>query len=259
MLWQIGPMTRHAEDLCLLMRLLVEGDGCDFSVASIPFADPRSLDLRSLRAAFYTDNGLVPSTAEVSGGVRAAAQALEAEVASVEEARPACLPQAYDLGMKLLGADGGDSLRSYLQQLGSDRLHPLLSAWLTKLERYRVNLEGFAGYWAELGRYRGEMYAFLRNYDVILSPVYAQTALPMGTSIEDPNFRGFSYTMAYNVAGWPAAVGCCGRSPEGLSHRCAGGRAAVPRGYCHRCGVAARGDFRGMATSEAGFAESVAR
>jgi amidase len=119
MLWQIGPMARHVEDLCLLMRLLVAGDGCDFSVAGIPFADPLSLDLRSLRAAFYTDNGLVPATAEVSGVVRAAAQALEAEMTSVEEARPACLPQAYDLEMKLLGADGGDSLRSYLQQLGS--------------------------------------------------------------------------------------------------------------------------------------------
>ena len=216
MLWQIGPMARHVEDLSLLMRLLVEGDGCDFSVADIPFADPRTVDLRSLRAAFYTDNGLVPATAEVSGAVRAAAQALATELASVEEARPACLPQAYDLEMKLLGADGGDSLRSYLHHLGSDRLHPLLSAWLAKLERYRVNLEGFAGYWAELDRYRSEMYAFLRNYDVILSPVYAQAALPMGTSIEDRNFRAFSYTMAYNVAGWPAAVVCCGRSPEGL-------------------------------------------
>src|SRR5689334_21436818 len=76
MLWQIGPMARHVEDLSLLMRLLVEGDGYDFSVADIPFADPRSVDLRSLRAAFYTDNGLVPATAEVSGVVRAAAQAL---------------------------------------------------------------------------------------------------------------------------------------------------------------------------------------
>lgn len=55
-----------------------------------------------------------------------------------------------------------------------------------------------------------------KNYDVILSPVYAQTALPMGTSIEDPNFRGFSYTMAYNVVRWPAAVVCCARFPEGL-------------------------------------------
>jgi hypothetical protein len=41
MLWQIGPMARYVEDLSLLMRLLVEGDGCDFSVADIPFADPR--------------------------------------------------------------------------------------------------------------------------------------------------------------------------------------------------------------------------
>ena len=216
MLWQIGPMARRVEDLCTMMRLLVGGDGHDRSVADMPFADPRTVDLKGLRVAFYTDNGIAPATAEVTRVVRAAAKTLAEEVALVEEARPACLEQAYDLEMKLLGADGGDSLRAYLKQLGSDRLHPLLCAWLDKLERYRVSLEGFAGYWAEFDRYRAEMFAFLRQYDVILSPAYTQAALPLGTSTEDANFRGFSYTMAYNVAGWPAAVVRCGESENGL-------------------------------------------
>ena len=60
------------------------------------------------------------------------------------------------------------------------------------------------------------MFAFLRRYDVIICPAYTQPALPHGTSILDENFRGFSHTMAYNVAGWPAAVVPCGESPEGL-------------------------------------------
>jgi amidase len=29
-------------------------------------------------------------------------------------------------------------------------------------------------------------------------------------------FRGFSYTMTYNMCGWPAAVVRCGTSREGL-------------------------------------------
>jgi amidase len=40
--------------------------------------------------------------------------------------------------------------------------------------------------------------------------------LPHGASIEEENFRGFSHTMAYNVAGWPAAVVRCGTSDGGL-------------------------------------------
>jgi amidase len=134
----------------------------------------------------------------------------------MDEARPACLAAAYDLEMKLLGSDGGDSLRQYLAGLGSARLDPLLTGWLDKLQPYRTDLAGLQTYWAELDAYRAEMFAFLRRYDVILCPAYIQPALPHGASIQDENFRGFSHTMAYNVAGWPAAVVRCGKSAEGL-------------------------------------------
>ena len=215
-LWQIGPMARHVEDLCTLMPLLANGDGHDATVIDAPFHDPRTLSLRELRIAFYTENGFVATDHEVAQVVRAAAAKLSGVAACIEEARPACLAEAYDLEMKLIGPDGGDGLRAYLRMLGSDRLHPLLTGWLDKLQAYRTDLAGFAGYWAELDRYRAEMFAFLRRYDVILCPAYAQTALPHGTSTRGENFRGFSHTMAFNVAGWPAAVVRCGESADGL-------------------------------------------
>ncbi|MBZ5576872.1 MAG: amidase [Acidobacteriia bacterium] len=215
-LWQIGPMARHVEDLCTVMRVLVGGDGQDASVIDMPFNDPGNLSLRDLRIAFYTGNGFVPTTGDVAHAVSAAAQALSSEVTCVEEARPSCLADAYDLEMKLLGPDGGDALRLYLKQVGSDRLHPLLTAWLDKLEPYRGKLDDFAGYWAELDQYRAGMLAFLRRYDAILCPVYIQPALPHGTSTQDDKFRGFSHTMAYNVTGWPVAVVRCQTSGEGL-------------------------------------------
>jgi amidase len=215
-LWQIGPMARRVEDLCALMPLLVSGDGRDPSVIDMPFWDPAGVKLRDLRVAFYTDNGIAAATAEVSGVVHRAAQALAGDVAVVTEARPACLAQAYDLEMKLIGPDGGDGLREYLKHLGSERLHPLLTGWLDKLERYRTDLSGFAHYWAELDAYRAEMFAFLGSFDVILCPVYTQAALLHGTSTADENFRGFSHTMAYNLTGWPAAVVRCGESAGGL-------------------------------------------
>ena len=62
-------------------------------------------------SAWYTDNGIAAASAEVAQVVRAAAYSLEDNAAAVEEARPACLERAYDLEMKLLGADGGDALR----------------------------------------------------------------------------------------------------------------------------------------------------
>jgi len=216
MVWQIGPMARRVEDLVEAMRLLAGPDGIDPTVADVPFREPHAVNLAELGVAFYTDNGFAAADGEVSAVVRRAAAAVAREVRSVTDARPACLPEAYDLEMKLIGPDGGDGLRAYLRDLGSTEAHPLLTGWLDKLEPYRTDLAGLARYWAEWDAYRAGMMRFLRSYDVILCPAYTHTALPHGESLRDDNFRGFSHTMAFNVAGWPAAVVRCGESAAGL-------------------------------------------
>jgi amidase len=201
-LWQIGPMARRVSDIRLMMEIF-RG----------PYTRP---DVSALRVAFYTENGIAAADTDVADVVRAAAAALEGQVASVVEDRPACLEMAYDLEMSLLGADGGDSLWTYLGEVGSDRVHPLLTGWLDKLEAYRTDLAGFQRYWAAWDAYRAEMRTFARGYDAILCPAYIHPALPHGESIKDENFRGFSHTMAYNVAGWPAAVVPRAKSAAGL-------------------------------------------
>ena len=214
--WQIGPMARWVEDLVEAMRLLSGPDGIDPTVPDVPYRDPQQVNVGELRVAFYTDNGIAAADGEVAGVVRGAAAALASQVRSVEESHPACLAAAYDLEMKLIGPDGGDGLRDYLRDLGSSEVHPLLTAWLDKLEPYRTDLAGLARYWAELDAYRAEMTRFLRHYDAILCPAYIHAALPHGESVRDDNFRGFSHTMAFNVAGWPAVVVRCGESATGL-------------------------------------------
>jgi len=216
MVWQIGPMARRVEDLIEAMRLLTGPDGIDPTVPDVPFREPEHVQPAELRVAFYTDNGFAAADGEVSAVVRAAAEAVAPAVRSVTEARPDCLPAAYDLEMKLIGPDGGDGLRAYLRDIGSTEVDPLLTGWLDKLEPYRTGLAGLAHYWSELDAYRAEMTRFLREYDVILCPAYIHPALPHGESIRDENFRGFSHTMAFNVAGWPGAVVRCGESSTGL-------------------------------------------
>ncbi len=216
MVWQIGPMARRVEDLIDAMRLLTGPDGIDPTVPDVPFREPDQVKLADLRVAFYTDNGFSAADNEVSAVVRSAADAIAPAVRSVAEAHPACLAAAYDLEMKFIGPDGGDGLRGYLRDLGSSEVHPLLTGWLDKLEPYRTDLAGLARYWAELDAYRAEMLRFLHDFDVILCPAYVHPALPHGESIRDENFRGFSHTMAFNVAGWPAAVVRCGESRTGL-------------------------------------------
>jgi amidase len=211
-LWQIGPMARHTEDLDALMPLLIGPDGRDHTVIPAPYRGAAPLK----RVALFFDNSIATPTADTVETVRAAARALADAGIVVEECRPPAIEQSYDLEMKLIGADGGDGLRAFLKAIGSTRTHALLNGWLAKLEPYRTTLTGFAGYWAELDRFRAGMCAFLNAYDAILSPVCAKPALPHGTSVGDANFRGFSYTMTYNLTGWPAAVVRCGASAAGL-------------------------------------------
>jgi amidase len=210
-LWQIGPMARRVEDLCAMMPLLIGPDGRDHTLVPMPYRDPRSIDVSQLRIAWFTDNGIAAPSAETAAVVESAAQALRAS-----SCRPPHIEESYDLEMTLIGADGGDGLRAYLQQIGSTSTHPLLDGWLAKLAPYRSSIDGFTNWWSALFAFRAAMCEFLADYDAVISPVCATPAIPHGQSIDERTFRGFSYTMTYNVTGWPAAVVRCGETAEGL-------------------------------------------
>jgi len=215
-LWQIGPMARRVEDLCTMIPLLSYPDGLDFTVIGMPNRNPEAVRIGDLRVAFFTDNGIAPADPETVAAVQKAAAALANEVQTMDERRPPGIEKSYTHEMRLIGPDGGDGLRGLLQYVESTQAHPLLDGWLAKLEPYRTTLAGFAQYWLELDQFRAQMLAFLRDYDAILSPVCAHAALPHGTSIDEGTFQGFSYTMTYNVTGWPAAVVRCGQTATGL-------------------------------------------
>ncbi len=189
-LWQIGPMARHVEDLIWFMG---------------------TSDAEARRIAYFVDNGIMTPDNDTQRVVREAAQAVGAV-----ECRPPTIERSYDLEMAFLAPDGGDGVREFLRSIGSNRTHPLLDGWLAKHERYRTDLAGFAQIWAELDDFRRQMSLFLRNFDAILSPVAAFPAARHGTSIDDQVFPGFSYTMTYNLTGWPAGVVRCGTSKDGL-------------------------------------------
>ena len=216
MVWQIGPMARRVEDLWTMMPILLGRDSRDRTVIPMPYHDPAQVSLHGLRIAFFTDNGIVPPDTDTDTAIRRAMAQLAPEVMSVEECRPEGIEESYDLEMKMIGPDGGDGLRRYLNEMGSVKTHPLLDGWLAKLEPYRTGIDGFAKYWASLDLFRERMFAFLGRCDAILSPVSAQPAVPHGTSLQDEVFRGFSYTMTHNLTGWPAAVVRCGTSRAGL-------------------------------------------
>ena len=179
---QVGPLARTVGDVALLLRIVAGPDSRDGGVVPVPLGDPGDVDVRGLRVAVQTDNGLDAPTPETVAAVTAAAAALGA---TVEEARH---------------PEGGHELtidvwRSYGESVGAADLWRLLRRW---------------------DEFRGRMLAFAARYDLIACPVFAGPARLHGTMNVPGELDPTSWTTPHSLTGWPAATVRAGTSPEGL-------------------------------------------
>jgi amidase len=176
--------------------------------------NPQQVPIKSLRVAFHTDNGIESPTQEIAAVVKQAAEALAKAGVAVEEARPPAIAQSYEIFLGLFTADGGLGIEALLREAGTTRVHPLMQR---VLELQRVHAKSMPEFVLLVGRwdaFRRAMLSFLDHYDVILCPVCAFPGMVHGSTYD--RLRAFSYTMTYNLTGWPAAVVRAGASPEGL-------------------------------------------
>ena len=206
---QIGPMARFVDDLSMILPVITGPDYIDPGIVPMAFDDPNEVDLTSLRVAFHADNGIISPSLETDKVVREAAALLDSEGLIVTEIRPDGIEQTYDLMIKLLSADGGTSIRRLLQDAGTKE-HTL--PWLGLSEP--IDAARFDALMMKWFRFRSTMLSFFKDYDVILSPVNAFPAMLHGSLGAD--LEAFSYTMTYNMTGWPAVVVRGGTSPSGL-------------------------------------------
>ena len=215
-LYHAGPMARRVEDLALALPILAGPDGHDPLVAPVALGDPAAVEIGRLRVAFHTDNGIATPTAETAAAVKSAAAALSGAALCVEEARPRGIEQTFELYGALLGADGGAGVGMLLQMSGTTETHPLVQRLAQVLQPFATTAAGLAGLLARWDMFRSAMLSFMERYDVLICPVCAFPAMEHGTTVDDDKLPSFSYTMTYNLTGWPSAVVRAGTSPEGL-------------------------------------------
>jgi amidase len=103
----------------------------------------------------------------------------------------------------------GDWLKRLLERNGSSKTS---LPWINNLpnppsSEYAMMVE-------EVDSYRSAMLSFWSNYDVLICPVSPMPA-PMTDAQLDPATY-FSYTIAFNITGWPSVVVRGGTSAEGL-------------------------------------------
>ncbi len=213
-LWQIGPLARFVDDLALALRVISGVDWRDPGIVPMPLERHDRVELKNLRIAFFTDNGIVGPTRETIEAVKTTAKTLAEAGAMVEEARPASIDQTYEIFLGLFSADGGAGIQGLLKAAGTSKVHPLIERVLEIQRAHAISTAEFGRLAVRLDMFRSDMLAFMEKYDAILSPVCAYPEMPHGATCE--RLPAFSYTMTYNLTGWPAAVVRAGTSPQGL-------------------------------------------
>jgi Asp-tRNA(Asn)/Glu-tRNA(Gln) amidotransferase A subunit family amidase len=207
----IGPLARTIGDLRLLFAALSKD----------PF-ERESHDLRGLRVAWYTDDGVAPVTDETARAVAAAARALSDAGLIVEERRPPHVERGNDLWLKVFSRASVVQLRGIYKGRESEggsfvswRLGTADSTPAPALDEY------IAG-WMERDRLREELVQWMETTPIIIAPVGATPAYPHDTlkvTVRETTlgtFKAFSYAQTFSVFNLPVVTVPAGKSNEGL-------------------------------------------
>jgi amidase len=208
----IGPLARRVEDLALALRLVAGPDGRDPFVVPVPLRDPAAVDVSQLRVAWFLDNGIARADDDVAAAVRDALRVLTDAGARAREQRPPGVERTEPLFMQtMMLLEGGAGIRRRLDAVGTAVEESSLAGFTSIPGAPDAERAGICAAWDAL---RAELLAASRDFDLVVSPVCAHAALPHGTT--DAHMRGFSFTMTWNLAGWPGASVRAGTTRDGL-------------------------------------------
>jgi amidase len=212
----MGPMSRCAEDLSLLMRVMSGYDRKDPHSVPVLFGDSESVNIHKLRVAYFYDNGDTLACDETVKVINSVIDALASEVQSIKKTYPKPLKNIYRLHWEtfMLGGDRGESLKQLYKRFGQQNISKLAQEFIVRAEGCHFSMEEFRQRFSEVEQFRFQMMLFMENYDLILSPVSATPARFHGETHK--NIADFSYTIVHNLTGWPATVVPCGLSKDGL-------------------------------------------
>jgi len=207
----IGPMARTVVDLQLLLQALSKD----------PF-ERQAQDLRGLRVAWYTDDGVAPVTEETVHAVRTAAQALSDAGLIVDERRPPHVERGNELWLKMFSRASVVQLRNVYK--GREREGGSFVSWRlgTAENSSPLTLDEYIAMWMERDRLREELLEWIETTPLIVAPVGSTPAYPHDTlkvRVGDSTFgtfKAFSYAQTFNVFDLPVVTVPAGRSNDGL-------------------------------------------
>jgi len=207
----IGPMARTVGDLRIMLDALSKD----------PFGR-ESQDLRGVRVAWYTDDGVAPVTEETARAVRVAAQALSDAGLRVEDRRPPHVERGYELWLKMFSRASVVQLRKVYKGRESEGGSFVSWRLSTADQTPPPTLDEYIAAWMERDRLREELLEWMETTPIIVAPVGSTPAYPHDTlkvTVGDATFgtfRAFSYAQTFNVFDLPVVTVPAGKSNEGL-------------------------------------------
>jgi amidase len=206
---ETGPLARRVEDLALLLPILAGPDDWDAAMAPVPLRDPKAVDLKSLRVAYYTTNGQVDPTAELQATVTQCVGYFKSLGCTVRQDRPPKMKELGDVRQAFNGADGREHIRRLLKKHGTTQASPGL-----RIDGDVVPSAEFTRLCEAMDAIRSEQLAWFEKYDLIVCPASERAPIPLDYERPADRPRNASYTSEYNTTGWPAGVVRVGTSTE---------------------------------------------
>ncbi|MGM0411243.1 MAG: amidase, partial [Bacillota bacterium] len=209
-LTQLGPLTRYVEDLDLVMQVISAPDGKDPNVIPMDWKNYNSVKKDKLKGIYYLDNGIYKVDDNIKKGVLKTVDFLKSQGIKIEKAQPPALDKTFSLFKRIFSADGWNWKYSLLKKYNTiDEVKENSKKALNGIEFNKL-----LGEWQE---FREKNLKFMKDYDFIISPVTAFAAQEHGFSYNKEVIAAFSYTMIYNLLGWPALTMPISKTKKGLA------------------------------------------
>ncbi|HVF28120.1 MAG TPA: amidase, partial [Pyrinomonadaceae bacterium] len=223
----LGPLARSVEDLALIHYVLTAFDPSEkMFVPSASGPVWRRQNLHGVRVAWYTNDGTVPVTKDITRAVESAASALGEAGLMPEEMRTPGIPPGIERGsalwFSLFAGAATDFLRTMYDGHEAEA-GPVVRGMLEGgSERGDSSAPEFDAALTERKSLRASLIEWMSATPLIVAPIGAVPAFKHatqkleigGTSVG--TFRAFGYSQTFNVYGFPSVCVPAGRDEDGM-------------------------------------------
>jgi amidase len=208
----VGPMARYVEDLALALAIIAGEDPADPDTVPASFEASSPVELKTLRVAYFTENGHSAASAPLRETVRLAIDLLKSEGLKCEQARPNGFAAGTKISRFLNAADGGDYYKRLLQRHGTTTPDPSTASFLNGITNGVASGREYSIALLDWEALKEASLKFMERFDILICPPCSGAAPKHGQSSP----LDYSYCSFFNLLGWPAAVVRAGKTAEGL-------------------------------------------